>query len=193
LDGFLAHFGYAAIVAALLAGGVGVPVPEELTQLSAGVLASQGILDLRVALVAVWIGIIGGDALLFALARRHGPGVLRSKLVARVLTERRRRALEDHFARHAFLTVMISRHLGGVRVAAFALAGASGVRLRTFLLADGLSALVSVPFVVGAGYLFSQHLSQVRADLRIVELTVLAVVVLVVGVVWLWRRQRARA
>lgn len=190
---FLEHFGYAAILAALLAGGIGAPLPEELTQLTAGVLASQGILTLRLTLATVWVGIVAGDTLLFALARWHGPRALRSRLVARFVTEERRRALEAHFARHAFLTVAIARHMGGVRVAAFALAGVSGVPLRTFLLADGLSALVSVPVVVGAGYLFSEHLSQVRRELRVIELTVLAVVLLVVGVLWLRRRQRLRA
>jgi membrane protein DedA with SNARE-associated domain len=193
VQAFLEHFGYAAILVALLAGGVGVPLPEELTQLTAGVLASQGILDLRLAVLTVWVGLLAGDTLLFVLARRHGPRALRARLVARVLTEQRRRALEAHFARHAFLTVAIARHMGGVRVAAFALAGVSGVRLRTFLLADGLSALVSVPVVVGAGYLFSEHISQVRRELRLVELTVLAVVLVVAGVVWLRRRQRLRA
>lgn len=193
VEAFLAHFGYAALLAALLAGGVGVPVPEELTQLSAGVLASHGILDLRFTLGTVWVGILAGDALLFTLARRHGPKALRAKLVARVLTDERRRALERHFERHTFLTVAVARHMGGVRVAAFALAGASGVRLRTFLLADGLSALVSVPVVVGAGYLFSEHLSQVRRDIRAIELTVLAVGLLVAAGLWIRRRQRVRA
>jgi membrane protein DedA with SNARE-associated domain len=193
MQGFLEHFGYAAILAALLAGGLGVPIPEELTQLTAGVLAAQGVLGLRATLATVWVGIVAGDALLFWLARRHGPWVLRSRFVARVLTEERRQALERHFARHAFLTVAVARHMGGVRIAAFALAGTHGVPLRTFLLADALSALVSVPFVVGAGYLFSQHLAQVRRDLRAIELTVLALVLLVAAGVWLRRRQRARA
>jgi membrane-associated protein len=190
---FLEQFGYAAILAALLAGGLGAPLPEELTQLTAGVLASQGVLTLRLTLATVWVGIVAGDTLLFALARRHGPRALRSRLVARFVTEERRRALEAHFARHAFLTVAVARHMGGVRVAAFALAGVSGVPLRTFLLADGLSALVSVPVVVGAGYLFSEHLSQVRRELRVIELTVLAVVLVVAGILWLRRRQRLRA
>jgi membrane protein DedA with SNARE-associated domain len=69
----------------------------------------------------------------------------------------------------------------------------SGVPLRTFLLADGLSALVSVPLVVGAGYLFSEHLSQVKRDLRIVELTLLAIGLVVAAVLWRRHRQRVRA
>jgi membrane protein DedA with SNARE-associated domain len=190
---FLEQFGYAAILAALLAGGLGVPVPEEVTQLTGGVLASRGVLDLRLTIVAVWAGILAGDAALFLLSRRHGPRALRTRLVARVLTTERRRALEDHFARHAFLTVAVARHMGGVRVAAFALAGVSGVPLRTFLAADGLSALVSVPIVVGAGYLFSEHLSQVRRELRTVELAIFAAALAVGALLWLRRRRRRLA
>lgn len=190
--GFLSQFGYAAIFAALVAAGSGVPIPEELTQLTAGVLAAQGVLALRFTIAVVWAGIVVGDALLFTIARRHGPAALRSRFVARVLTDERRGALERHFARHAFLTVAAARHMGGVRIAAFALAGATGVPLRTFVLADGLSALVSVPLVVGAGYLFSQHLGEVRRDIRAVELGILALALLVGGALWLRRRQRQR-
>ncbi len=190
VESFLAHFGYLALFAVLLAAGVGVPFPEEVTQLTAGVLAHRGVLDLRATVVVVWAGILAGDLLLFELARRHGPRVLSSRLVGRVLTPARRQRLEAHFARHAFLTIAVARHAGAVRAAAFALAGASGVPLRTFLLADGLSALVSVPVVVGLGYLFSHHLAGVEHGFRIVE-GILALA-LVAGVI-LWVRARRRA
>jgi len=191
---FLEHFGYVAVFAALAAGGLGVPVPEELTQLTTGALAHEGLLDLRIALPVVWAGILAGDAVLFFLARRHGPRLLDSWAARRVLTPSHRERLERHFARHAFWTVAVARHLGALRFAAFTLAGASGVRPATFLLADGLSALVSVPVVVGAGWLFWEHLSEARREVRIVEVVVLAAVALALGVtVLVRRRRRARA
>jgi membrane protein DedA with SNARE-associated domain len=190
---FLEHFGYVAVFAALVAGGLGVPIPEELTQLTAGALAHEEILDLRLAIPVVWAGIVAGDTVLFLLARRHGPRVLETRAARRVLTPARREWLERHFARHAFWTIAVARHAGGLRFPTFALAGASGVRPATFLLADGLSALLSVPIVVGAGYLFWQHLSEARREVRLVELAVLAVVLAVAGVVVLVRRRRARA
>ncbi len=193
MQGFLEHFGYFAVFVALAAGGLGVPVPEELTQLTAGALAHAGILDLRVAIPVVWVGILAGDGVLFFLARRHGPRLLATRAARRVLTPARREKLERHFARHAFWTVAIARHAGGVRFAAFALAGASGVRPATFLLADALSALVSVPLVVGAGYVFWHHLSQARREVRLVELVVLAVIAAGIAVAVLVRRRRARA
>ena len=191
VESFLSRFGYVAVFGVLVGAGVGVPIPEELTQLTAGVLAHEGVLDLRLAIAVVWAGILAGDVLLFELARRHGPRILETRAARRVLTPRRREALERHFARHAFLTVAVARHTGGVRFPAFALAAVNGVRLRTFVLADALSALVSVPLVVGAGYLLWHHLGQARRDVRIVELAILALVAAAVAVAL--HRRRARA
>jgi membrane protein DedA with SNARE-associated domain len=193
LQGLVEHFGYAAVFGLLLAAGVGVPVPEELTQLTAGVLSHEGYLRLGVAIPVVWAGILAGDTVLFLLARRHGPRALESRAARRVLTPARREKLERHFARHAFLTVAVARHTGGVRFAAFALAGATGVPTATFVLADGLSALVSVPLVVGAGYLFAHHLGEARRDVRLVEVGILAAVLVAAFVAVRLRRRRAAA
>lgn len=193
VQSLLTHFGYAAVFAALAAAGLGVPIPEELTQLTAGALSHEGILDLRIALPVVWAGIIVGDTTLFLLARRHGPWLLDTRAARRVLTPERREKLERHFARHAFWTVAAARHTGGVRFAAFALAGASGnVRPATFVVADALSALLSVPLVVGAGYLFWHHLTEARRGVRLVELAILAAAAAGIGILILVRRVRAR-
>jgi membrane protein DedA with SNARE-associated domain len=165
----LAHFTYAAVLALLAAGGVGVPVPEELVQLTAGYLSRRGLLWLPATIAVAWVGLVAGDARLFRVGRRLGPAVLLSRHVARVLTPARRALVERHFARHAILTIVVARHASGLRLPVFALAGASGVRSATFLLADGLSALVSVPLVVGAGWYFAGHVEVLRRDLHWIE------------------------
>lgn len=192
LASFLARFGYAAIAGLLFAAGLAVPVPEELTLLTAGFLAHEGFIALAPTLAVCWAGILGGDFVFFVLARRHGDTVLSTRAVRRFLTPRRREWLERHFATHAFWTIFVARHTSGLRLPAFALAGTHGVRRRTFLLADGLSALVSVPIVVGLGYLFSAHLEDVHRDVRRVELGILAAVLLLAGIALLVRRRRQR-
>jgi membrane protein DedA with SNARE-associated domain len=188
----LARFGYLAIVAALVAAGLGVPIPEELTQLTAGVLAHRGILSPLLAIAAAWLGIVLGDALLFEVARRHGPRALETRLGRRALGDRRREALRRHFARHAFVTIAVARHLSGLRLAVFALAATEGVSRRTFVLADGLSALVSVPLVVGVGWLFSRHVLGIERGLHRVDAALLGGAVAVAVAVWTARRVRAR-
>jgi len=172
VQALLAHFGHLAVFALLVAGGLGAPVPEELVQLTAGYLARRGLLRFAPALGAAWLGIVVGDTLFFLLARRHGPRLLASRPVSRLLTPRRREFLERHFARHAVLTIVVARHTSAFRLPAFALAALHGVRPAVFLLADAASALVSVPLVVSLGWFFAARIEELRRDLHRVELAV---------------------
>ena len=122
IQGFVEHFGYAAILALLVGAGVGLPLPEELTQLTAGFLAHQGYLRIVPAVAACWVAIVAGDFIFYSLARRLGEKVMESRPVRRVLTPRRRAWLERHFARHAFWTIVVARHTSGLRLPAFATA-----------------------------------------------------------------------
>jgi membrane protein DedA with SNARE-associated domain len=190
----LGEFSYAAIVGLLLGGGLGLPVPEELVQLTAGYLARRGVLSFAPALAVTWVSLVAGDYLLFRLGRRLGPKVLESPRVRRLVTPSRRAFLDRHFSRHAVLTIMVARHASGFRLPVFALAGASGVRSRTFLLADGASALLSVPLVVSVGWFFAGQIERVKRDLRAVELLVAAIAAAIfVGWVLVVRRREQRA
>jgi membrane protein DedA with SNARE-associated domain len=188
----LTNFGYLAITGSLIAGGMGFPVPEELVQLTAGYLSRAGTLSFWPALVAVYLGIVLGDSLFFHVAQRQGRKLLERPAVARVLTPARRAFLDRHFERHAFLTIVVARHTSGLRLAAYALAACHGMKARTFILADAFSALLSVPLVVSLGYLFAEHLEDVKKRIHEVELGLLVAVVLVGGVVVFvkWWRNR---
>lgn len=191
MDALIEHFGYLAILALLIAGGIGLPLPEEAVQVAAGVLAHQGVLDVWKVMVAAWVGVVAGDSIVYAVGRRHGERVLSSGPARRVLTAARREALRRHFERHAFLTVLVARHLAGIRSVVFALAGIHGVPYRTVLVADAISGLLSVPVAVGLGFLFSRHVLQVEHDMRVVRGAILALAVLAAGLAWLRARRRA--
>jgi membrane protein DedA with SNARE-associated domain len=188
----LYQFGYVAIAGLLVAGGLGFPVPEELVQLTAGYLAEREVLELPYAIATAYVGIVLGDFLFFKVAQTHGDKLLERKHVKRLLTPARRELFERHFSRHALLTIMAARHLSGFRIPAYALAATHGVRARTFLLADGLSALVSVPLVVTLGWYFAGQIESVRHRLHQVELGLAAAVAIGIATWLLWRRRAPR-
>ncbi len=192
VESLLEQFTYLAVFALLVAGGVGVPVPEELIQLTTGYLARRGVVEFMPAVVVAWMGLVLGDSFLFRIARRQGPKVLNSPKVGRLLTPERRASIERHFSKHAFLTIVAARHMSALRLPIFAMAGVSGVPLRTFVLADALSAMASVPLVLGLGWYFAEHISDIRRDIRWIEHGI-AVIAILAGVAYVvWQRRKAK-
>lgn len=149
----------------LVLGGLGIPLPEDAALLAAGVLVQRGAVHPAVALVIVFVGVIGGDAMLFLLARRLGPAAYERKVFRRILPPERKERIEAAYRRYGGRLVFFARHVLGLRAAVFAMAGIHGMRPSRFLLWDAAAACVSVPFVVGLGYLGASHVDRVRAGI----------------------------
>ncbi len=190
VEGLIRDFSFAAIIGLLGLGGMGLPVPEDLVVLTAGFLSREGRIDLPAAGVSCYLGVLLGDMLLFQLGRRLGPRAMDLAPLARLLTPRRRRALEVHYARHAVITVMAGRYAAGLRLPFFALAGASGVPWRTFLLADATAALLSVPLVLSVGWLFASTLEATHARLKLVGVGMAALALLALAIAAARRRRK---
>src|SRR5262245_32463993 len=65
---WLLQYGYPVLFGTVLAGSLGLPIPNNLLILAAGGLAAEGDLDLAVVLTVVFVAAILGDALVFGLA-----------------------------------------------------------------------------------------------------------------------------
>ncbi len=190
VEHLIRDFSYAAILGLLGLGGMGLPVPEDLVVLTTGFLAHMGRIDPLAAGVACYLGVLLGDMLLFQLGRRLGPRAMDLAPLARLLTPQRRSALEAHYARHAVLTVMAGRYAAGLRLPFFALAGASGVPWRTFLLSDALAALASVPLVLSLGWIFASTLEATHARLKLVGAGMAALALLALAIAAARRRRK---
>jgi membrane protein DedA with SNARE-associated domain len=194
VEHFLAHlldkFTYLGIVAVLSAAGLGLPVSEDLTLLIGGALAAKGITQYWPTLAAGYLGVLIGDVLIHHWGKRMGPAAFSQKWVQKVLSPARELKLLQHFARHAFLTIVVGRHTPVLRTPVFFLAGASKVPLWEFLLADAVGAAITVPIVVTLGFLFGEHLDEIRQKIHQGQ-WVLVGAIAVALLAWLiWRRRR---
>jgi len=192
LAALLARFTYPAMLLLLSAAGLGVPISEDLVLLLGGALASQGVTQFASTLVVGYLGVLLGDGLIHHWGKKLGPKAYEHRLVRKVISAERGEKLREHFGRHGFWTVVVGRHTPGLRAPIFFLAGASGVRFGKFLLADALSAAVTVPLVVTLGYLFGSHLDDIRRMLHRAHWIAGAVALVAVGVWWFLRRRRLR-
>jgi membrane protein DedA with SNARE-associated domain len=169
LQELLQRFTYLGILAALLLGSVGVPIPEEMPIVAAGILSHEGLAQWWLALPVCVLGVLAGDVVLYWAGRRWGERLLRWRVVRHVLTRARADWLKAAYREHAMKTVAMARHVTGLRAAAFLTAGIARVPFWKFILADAAAAAVTVPLAFGLAYFFTHQINAILADVHRVE------------------------
>ena len=169
LQELLQRFTYFGILAALLLGSLGAPIPEEMPIVAAGILSHEGLARWWLALPVCVLGVLSGDMVLYWAGRRWGKRVLGWRVVRLVLTPPRAERLEAAYREHAMKTVAMARHVAGLRAAAFLTAGIARVPFWKFILADAAAATVSVPLAFGLAYFFTHQIGAILADVHRVE------------------------
>jgi len=169
---FVEHGSYGFMIAALVAAGLGLPLPEDIVMISGAILAERGITDLGLTVAALTVGVLGGDTLLFFLARKIGPAIYRWRFVARVMPEARRRWVEEKIARYGGFVVFCARHVAGFRAPTFAIAAIHGMSYPRFLVWDLLALCLSLPFWMSLGWFFSRSTDELVRHTEHAELAI---------------------
>jgi membrane protein DedA with SNARE-associated domain len=183
---------YLGLFVALVLGGMGVPIPEEVAVLAAGVLAHENVVEWWIALPVCLVGVVTGDIILYAVGHRWGERVLTWRYVRHFLTPERERALSARFHQHGAKIVVAGRHFMGLRAAIFLTAGIVRLPFAKFLIADAGTAAVGASFSFFVAYLFTDHLTAIMAGVHRFERWVglVAVIVAAIAAFLLHRRQR---
>ncbi|MFW6092161.1 MAG: DedA family protein [Actinomycetota bacterium] len=140
------------VVAGLVALDAGFPaIPSDAAVVSAGALAGAGHLDAWWAVVAVIVGAMGGDHLVYALGRHRLPDVLARSRFGRRLHATAWRAVERMGSLSPGALAM-GRFVPFGRTASAAAAGLTGVAPRRYLWISVLGASTWALWTVGLGY-----------------------------------------
>jgi membrane protein DedA with SNARE-associated domain len=183
---------YGTIFGVLVACGVGVPFPEDVSLIFGGFLVFHGSANLPMMVATGFLGILAGDSLIYWAGRRLGDRARseHGRLLRRLLTPERRAKVEALFSRHGEKIVMAARFMPGVRAVSFFTAGSAGMPYARFICFDGLAALASAPAFVFLGFRFGRQLQRVIELLKRFQIATAATVLLIVCVGLLWRRWR---
>jgi membrane protein DedA with SNARE-associated domain len=192
LELLLSHGSIVLVVAALIVAGLGVPVPEDIMLLAAGVLVSRGEVTYVEALGACAFGVMVGDTMIFGIARKLGPGALDRRPLSLLITPERRTKIEHMFERYGNVIVFMARHMAGLRAPTFAMAGMHGMPLSRFWLWDGLGLCVSAPIVIGIGKVAGDNLDLAKEKLHSTGIYIVGGVLLVGIAVIAVRRLRSK-
>ena len=187
------QYGYWAVFVMLLICGFGIPVPEDVTLVTGGVIAGLGHADVHTMFAVGMAGVLIGDGTMFILGRSFGPRIIRLPLFHRVLTPERFEKAQTAFHKYGKWVMFVARFLPGLRTPVFFSAGMSHrVTFLTWLLMDGFAALISVPIWVYLGYFGAQNWDWMFAVLRQFQhgiFGLLALAAIIIGWRW-WRRHQ---
>jgi membrane-associated protein len=189
---FFASFGYVIVSVAMFfesAAFTGVLVPGDVILALGGVYAGRGELALfGVIACGASFGVLGTSTG-YLLGRRYGDSVLRRAPILRRFEDRVMQA-QASIAANAGKTIVLGRFITGAAVFVPFIAGASGVRPRTFFAYAVPTMFVWVTGLALVGFFVGNNVETIDRVLSRIGLAGLGLGILVVGF-WIWRQCRA--
>lgn len=177
---------YGAIAFMMLISSFGFPVPEEITLVSAGLVCYMGsrpdlfppphegahVVNTHVAATVAFLSVIGSDFVVYMLGRKLGRRFLASRFMerSRGKMEKIARWTTDYGAWAAG----VFRFTPGLRFPGHFACGMLGLSAGTFLMVDGLAAMVSVPTQVYLVATFGEHILVYFKQFKLVIFALLA-------------------
>lgn len=159
LVAFFGEYGYIAVFACLILCGLGVPVPEDITLVSGGVISGLALANPHIMCAIGLAGVLAGDSTMFLAGRIFGYRVQRLKFFRKVVSPQRFSQIQRKFKKHGLGLLFVARFLPGLRSPIYLVAGMSHrISYITFIVMDGLAALISVPVWIYLGYFFADNL-----------------------------------
>jgi membrane protein DedA with SNARE-associated domain len=183
---------------ALVAAGIGAPIPEELPVIGAGiwVASTPELGPFRWLILPVCIaGVLISDVMLYGIGRLWGPLLLKRPWVARWVPPDKRARIEENFHHYGIKILLFIRWLPGIRSPMFITAGLMRVPLLRFVIADGLAAVIGHSLLFFLAYWFGDQFRELieRAEARVDRLRPILILtaIALVGVYFLihyWRQ-----
>lgn len=165
------QYGYVGVMAALVATGFGLPMPEELPILTAGMLIGHadtlkpGMTELPpdrlrwyIMLPACIVAVVIGDSALYGIGRLYGPRLLSKSWVQRkILSPEKRAAIEKNFHDRGVMILLTARLTPGIRTPIFLMAGVLRVPFLRFMFADAIYAVPGVNVMFWLAYFLTDQ------------------------------------
>ncbi|MBN1589391.1 MAG: DedA family protein [Pirellulales bacterium] len=188
MDFLLDHGSYLGIIIFMILTGAGLPLPEEVAIVAAGILSSVGKLDPWLALSACLFGALAGDCVMYWIGHHFGRRVLREHhWWNRFVKPEREAQMEQMLQNHGFKVLFLARFLVGLRSPVYLSSGILRMPFLRFMMIDLFCATTVIGTFFGLSYCYGEAILR---RIRQVEFSVTTITVLVLAVVaiYLWRR-----
>lgn len=192
------YFVYGFIVLFMTASSFGLPIPEEMTLVSAGLVAymaknpdqfpppypgAEGV-NLVILSVVCFVAVLGSDVFIYFLGKFFGRKIIKTKFFNKRIGEDRFNKINKVFKKYSYWACGLFRFTPGVRFPGHLSCGLMGIPLWQFMLIDGLAALVSVPtqvlLVANYGDVILEKIKQFKMAL--------GAIILIVVIIWISKK-----
>ena len=187
----VSHVGYPLLYLMVMAESAGFLVPGETALITAGVLASQGKLEIELVIVVAAVAAIVGDNIGYVIGRKGGRWLLERP--GRYYRQRQEvlRVGEPFFERHGAKAVFFGRFVLGLRVWASWLAGITRMNWRSFVFWNAAGGICWATTVGLIAYFLGQSATNALETFGLYGL--IAALVAIASALLLRRRHRSRA
>jgi membrane protein DedA with SNARE-associated domain len=190
----LDHLSYLGIILILVLTGSGLPLPEEVVVIGAGIASSVGTLNPWWAFLSCLVGALAGDAVLYAIGYHFGHSlVIRHPRFAHLLHAEREAKIERMIRRHEVKVFFLSRFMVGVRAPVYLAAGVLRIPFHRFMIIDAFCATTVVGLFFGLSYAYGDRLTSLIRQSEIWLTVTLAVAAGAAVAFYLWKRRRRDA
>lgn len=188
----LETYGYPFVFGVLFLESLGIPMPSELTLVTAGVLAGQGAIQPLFVILAGAAGSTAGALVSYTIGLRGGRRLI-LRWGGRIgLTEERMTHVERFFGRGGFWAVLGGRVVSGIRAIISYPAGFFRMPLPRFVAATVIGALIWPILAVELGRVIGSYWGVIVGAIPRGGIWVGVVLILALGVGAIWWRTRGR-
>lgn len=192
-DWFIHQASYLGIVAFLALIGFGLPIPEEVPIILAGLASAAGSLDPWLAFACCVVGALVGDCIMYAIGYHFGHGLAKKHpRFAQLLHAEREATIEEMMRRHGLKVFFVARFMVGLRSPIYLTAGILRISFKRFLLIDSICAALVVGAFFWLSFFFGEPIRKWIFQFDIAVTVAVLVGLAAVGI-YFWRRQRSLA
>jgi membrane protein DedA with SNARE-associated domain len=191
IEQFVAQYGYWAVFLVIGLESAGLPLPGEITLVTAAVIAgTSGSLDISLVLAAAVAGAVLGDNAGYWIGREFGFRLLMSHGAKVGIRERQLKLGQFLFLRHGGKVVFFGRMVAVLRVLAALLAGINRMPWPHFCACNVAGGVLWAMIFGGGAYLLGQQITQITGPAGVSALMA-GVVMTLIGLRYIRHHQRA--
>jgi membrane protein DedA with SNARE-associated domain len=173
-----------------------VPLSEDLILIVCGFLCYKNVISIGPTWGFCMVGVLAGDFILYYMGRTIGADILKKRFLRRWISRNRLAWIRLYMKKHGNKTILVARHMPGIRSAVIVASGMFKMKPRVFFFWDALGASLSVTLMLLTSYLFATRLHLVIQGQKRVEHFLIIGAITVAAVLFIrnmikkWRQMR---